>query len=133
MMLIPSGQNQISRSLNETFFITFTTTVFPIRSYKFFSGRFTVNSSGKPNNLKHSRSDNLLIPLWSGTKILDKSVATRVGALPSGSRILLTSKLNFPVTMLYPFSKSFLYSLFLCIFPNSSICSTISLGYSNFK
>lgn len=45
---------------------------------------------------------NFLKPPLSGTAKRETSVATSVGAILFGSNILFISKLNFPVTILYP-------------------------------
>ena len=117
----------------ETFCTTGIGTVFPSKSKACFVGMSKWKDSGNPNNLRPSLLVNFLIPWPSTTARRSISVATRVGAISLGSKILLISKLSFPVTILYPFGKSFLGNLFLTIFPSLFFTSNSSLGCSYFK
>ena len=75
-----------------------TTTVFPTKSYNLLILMLDWYDSGNPKNLRLSLTDIRRIFPPSMTPYLSPSVATIVGANPSGLNILFNSKLSFPVT-----------------------------------
>src|SRR5699024_11747071 len=86
--------------------ITGTHTVFPSKSNASFLDKKSKSyDSGNPNSLKPSLIVKFLIPSGSrlGTPSLLTSIATKVGVISYGDKILLYSNDNLPVTILYPF------------------------------
>src|SRR5699024_11424056 len=123
--------------------ITGTHTVFPSKSNASFLDKKSKSyDSGNPNSLKPSLIVKFLIPSGSrlGTPSLLTSIATKVGVISYGDKILLYSNDNLPVTILYPFGfdvsgtlllfllsfgcSYFNYPFLTSSLSNSSICSS---------